>query len=167
LAIGRPLLAAQLNQDNGEVRGKAKSMLGRDTSLRAIGLAALISALLAPFLTGVVLGSPYKGIWGALFGGPLAFLVALSQMPLLIFGVWLAMVMCGCLACECARWAFPVVVLGTSVIGGCAVLFGMQVIQRVNEPGTLPYVGAFLLAGALTGTIYGGLIVICDRWIKA
>jgi hypothetical protein len=142
-------------------------MLGQDTSLRAIGLAALISVLLAPFLTGVVLGVLYVGIWGALFGGPLAFLVAVFQMPLLIFGVWLAMVMCCCLACECARWAFPVLILGTSVIGGSAVLFGMQMIQWVNEPGTLPYVGGFLLAGALTGTICGRLIVICDHWIKA
>ena len=142
-------------------------MLGKDTSFRAIALAALISTLLAPFLTGVTLGLPHKGIWGAFFGGPLAFVVALSQMPWLMFGVWLAMVMCGCLACECARWAFPVLIVGTSVIGGCAVLFGMQVIQRMNEPGTLPFVGAFLLAGALIGAIYGRLIVICDRWIKA
>jgi hypothetical protein len=64
-------------------------------------------------------------------------------------------------------WAFPVLILGTSVVGGSAVLFGMQMIRWVNEPGTLPYVGGFLLAGALTGTIYGGLIVTCDRWIKA
>jgi hypothetical protein len=53
------------------------------------------------------------------------------------------MVMCGCLACECARWGFPVLIFGTSTIGGCAVLFGVQVIQWVNEPGTLPYVEHF------------------------
>jgi hypothetical protein len=166
VSIERPLLAAHLDQDGGEAGGR-ESMLGKDTSFRAIALAALISTLSAPLLTGVTLGLPHKGIWGAFFGAPLAFVVALSQMPWLMFGVWLAMVMCGCLVCECARWAFPVLILGTSVIGGCAVLFGMQLIQRMNEPGTLPFVGAFLLAGALTGAIHRRLIVICDRWIKA
>ena len=144
---------------------RAKSMLGQDTSLRAIAIAALISALLAPFLTGVILGLPYK-IWGALYGGPFAFLVALSQMPMLIFFVWLAMVMGGCLACECGRWAFPVLILGTSVIGGCAVLFGMRAILEIDKPETPHFVSAFLLAGALTGIVYGWLIVVCDRRIK-
>ena len=144
-------------------------MLGKNTSLRAIALASIAATLLAPFLTGVVLGVSLgwpKPMAGVIWSGPLAFLVAISTMPMQMTVVGVTLALCGCLACECERWAVPILVVGTSLIGIGTVLFGMETILRLEEPGTPRFLMGFLLAGALTGLVYAGLIASCDRLLR-
>ena len=140
-------------------------MPGNDTSREATALAAFMAALLAPFVTGIMLDL-FHGDGMPVFSGSLAFIGAIFLLPAPMFFVWAAIRIVGRLACECGRFAVPILIVCTAFIGACVALFEFDAISNLEQPGSWLLLGAFLTAGALTGAAYAGLIVFWDRLLK-
>lgn len=132
-------------------------------SCEAITLASFLATLLAPLVTGTLIelcggdDEPINGV-SALIG-------ALLEMPGTLAAVWITLYVSANVARN-AGWRSFLLIATTAIAGGCVALFRLDAVHHLDVTQHRTGVGVFLVAGAITGWAYEGLISFWDSLLK-